>query len=881
MTQARDSHDQYLVNSLPILIVYAGNSVKQDLGSRQETAGPLFRAQASPPTVPYEHADHSLSLLAEIRDRIRSEGFHIRELDHYGDFLDLGSRQHFSALVFSLPSDHLPGDHLSGDNLAYGSGAYGGRTTGGYRLLDEIVTHIRHYNEDVPIFLYGKQKEYTLLSEDVIRNTTGFIHYGEDTVEFTARYISREARYYLKTCLPAFFRNLMEHVYNGSYSWHCPGHSGGTAFLKSPVGSIFHRFFGENLLRADVCNAVESLGQLLEHTGHIGSSERNAAHVFRADRLYFVTNGTSTSNKIVAHANITRGDVVLVDRNCHQSILHAMIQTGAIPIFLRPSRNAQGVVGPIPEEQFSPEWIEAAIMRNPLVPESFKQANKRAGLQVDAETEDKAGDEAGNEAAAGQEAKTPPRVGPKALILTQSTYDGLLYNSHTIQQKLDGYIPVLHFDEAWIPHAVFHDFYFAMHAMGDHRPATEHSTIYATQSTHKLLAGLSQASQILVQNAKSAPLDPAPMEASFLMHTSTSPQYSILASLDVTSAMMSGAHGYAIVEEALVEALSFRQALRKYGEGLEPDTWWFQDWGPQRFSSTNPYPEWLDEAAGLSSFEPQQNSTENLWQKEWRLDPGNKWHGFDHERSPDFNMLDPIKCTLLTPGPDEDGRLREWGIPAVVVSRYLEENGIIVEKTGLYSIFVMFTIGITKGRWKSLLSALQRFKVDYDMPQSLWQSMPQLCQQYPQYADLNIRELCRLLHDGYRNSHIVEQTNLAYSGFLLPKATPGEAYNSFIRGDYESLPASRVGGRVSASMISIYPPGIPLVFPGEVISEEVQRYLSCIEQQQRRFPGFEIHIHGVKIPSLKERAVGEGEAEGTVLPADRTPSFLVNVLKEG
>ncbi len=818
------------MGSLPILIVYAESSIA--------AAGPLGRADLKQnpeqdrsreqfggfgKTI--EYSEHSLTLLSEIREQIQRGGFRIRALDRYGDFLDLGSQQHFAACIFTLPS-HNP--------------SYGSPDGNEYRLLDGIISHIRHHNGDVPIFLYGEQKEYSLLSENVIRSTTGFIHYGEDTVEFTARYISREARYYLKTILPAFFRNLMEYVCNGSYSWHCPGHSGGTAFLKSPVGKIFHQFFGENLLRADVCNAVEELGQLLEHSGHIGTSERNAAHVFRSDRLYFVTNGTSTSNKIVAHANITQGDLVLVDRNCHQSILHAVIQTGAIPIFLRSARSTCGIVGPIPEQQFSPEWIEEAIRNNPL-------------------------------AAKCPESPTCPR--PKAMILTQSTYDGILYNTEIIKQKLDGYIPILHFDEAWIPHAVFHDFYFAMHAMGDHRPSTEYSTIYATQSTHKLLAGLSQASQILVQDARAAPLDPAPLEASFLMHTSTSPQYSILASLDVTSAMMSGVQGRAIVEEALVEALSFREALRHYGEGLEPGSWWFQDWGPQRFSGSNPSPEWLNEATGLSNFDPRQNNAENLWQKEWRLDPGNQWHGFDCAHSSDFNMLDPIKCTLLSPG--SDGHLRERGIPAVVVSRYLQENGIIVEKTGLYSIFIMFTIGITKGRWKSLLSALQRFKVDYDMQQSLWQSMPQLCQQYPQYADLNIQELCQLLHEAYRESRIAEQSNLAYSRPLLPRVTPAEAYKSFICGHYEGLSARRVEGRVSASMISIYPPGIPLVFPGEVISPEVQRYLVSIEQQQRSFPGFEIHIHGVQ-----QSAPNNAAPEDSETTAQTRPAFWINVLKE-
>ena len=139
------------------------------------------------------------------------------------------------------------------------------------------------------------------------------------------------------------------------YSWHCPGHSGGVAFLKSPVGQMFHQFFGENMLRADVCNAVDELGQLLDHTGPVAESELNAARIFHADHCFFVTNGTSTSNKVVWHANVAAGDVVVVDRNCHKSILHAITMTGAIPVFLRPTRNHLGIIGPIPLDEFDPE----------------------------------------------------------------------------------------------------------------------------------------------------------------------------------------------------------------------------------------------------------------------------------------------------------------------------------------------------------------------------------------------------------------------------------------------------------------------------------------------------------------------------------------------
>jgi len=109
------------------------------------------------------------------------------------------------------------------------------------------------------------------------------------------------------------------------------------------------------------CNAVEELGQLLDHTGPVAASERNAARIFNADHLFFVTNGTSTSNKIVWNSAVAPGDIVIVDRNCHKSILHSIIMTGAIPVFLMPTRNHFGIIGPIPKEEFRWENIEKKI----------------------------------------------------------------------------------------------------------------------------------------------------------------------------------------------------------------------------------------------------------------------------------------------------------------------------------------------------------------------------------------------------------------------------------------------------------------------------------------------------------------------------------------
>ena len=152
---------------------------------------------------------------------------------------------------------------------------------------------------------------------------------------------------------------------------------------------------------------------------------------------------------------------------------------------------------------------------------------------------------------------------PRILTITQSTYDGVIYNVETLKDILDGEIDTLHFDEAWLPHATFHDFYKDMHAIGKDRPRARASMIFSTQSTHKLLAGLSQASQILVRESQTVQLDQDAFNEAYLMHTSTSPQYSIIASCDVAAAMMEPPGGTALVEESILDRYSTLGCIAK------------------------------------------------------------------------------------------------------------------------------------------------------------------------------------------------------------------------------------------------------------------------------------------------------------------------------
>lgn len=703
---------------------------------------------------------------------IEAEGTEVIGVTSYGDLSSFAQQQsRASAFILSIDDEEFDVDAAIDHTSAI-------------KNLRAFIGELRFRNADIPIYLYGETRTSEHIPNDILRELHGFIHMFEDTPEFVARHIIREARSYIDGLSPPFFRELVKYAQDGSYSWHCPGHSGGVAFLKSPVGQMFHQFFGENMLRADVCNAVDELGQLLDHTGPIAESELNAARIFHADHCFFVTNGTSTSNKVVWHANVANDDIVVVDRNCHKSILHAITMTGAIPVFLRPTRNHMGIIGPIPLSEFEPENIEKKIAANPF---------------------------------ARKARDTKPRI----LTLTQSTYDGVIYNVETIKAKLGTMIDTLHFDEAWLPHAAFHPIYQDMHAIGPGRPRSERAMVFATHSTHKLLAGISQASQIVVQEPQTRKLDRNIFNEAYLMHTSTSPQYAIIASCDVAAAMMEAPGGTALVEESIREAMDFRRAMRKVQAEFGDADWWFKVWGPDHLVSQ-----------GIGG------------QADWVLKSGDHWHGFG-DLAEDFNMLDPIKATIVTPGLDMSGSFGETGIPAALVSRYLTEYGVVVEKTGLYSFFILFTIGITKGRWNTLLTALQQFKDDYDSNKPLWRILPEFCRDHRHYERMGLRDLCQKIHESYRASDVARLTTEMYLSDMVPELKPSDAFARMAHGEVERVSIDELEGRVTGVLLTPYPPGIPLLIPGERFNAMIVQYLQFARNFNATFPGFETYIHGL------------------------------------
>ncbi|WP_434710913.1 arginine/lysine/ornithine decarboxylase [Rhizobium sp. YTUHZ045] len=655
-------------------------------------------------------------------------------------------------------------------------------------VLGEVLAAKRQRNDRLPIFLFGDDTTAEDVPATVLRHANAFFRLFEDSAEFMARAIAQAARNYLERLPPPMFKALMDYTLEGAYSWHTPGHGGGVAFRKSPVGQLFYTFFGENTLRSDISVSVGSIGSLLDHVGPIAEGERNAARIFGTDETLFVVGGTSTANKIIWHGMVGRGDLVLCDRNCHKSILHSLIMTGATPIYLTPSRNGLGIIGPISKDQFTPEAIASKIAASPF---------------------------------AGQ---TSGKV--RLMVITNSTYDGLCYNVDAIKASLGDAVEVLHFDEAWYAYGNFHEFYDGFHGISSNQPARSKNAItFATHSTHKLLAALSQASMIHIQHAETKRLDITRFNEAFMMHTSTSPQYGIIASCDVAAAMMEQPAGRALVQETIDEAISFRRAMnavRKQTEG----TWWFDVWEPT--------------AAG---------QTPNDTRADWVLKPDDAWHGFAG-LAENHVMVDPIKVTILSPGLSASGVMDEHGIPAAVITKFLSSRRIEIEKTGLYSFLVLFSMGITRGKWSTLITELLNFKDLYDANAPLTRALPALAAAHQEaYAGMGLKDLCAQIHAIYRKDDVPKAQREMYT--VLPEMAlrPADAYDRLVKGRIESVEINNLMNRILAVMIVPYPPGIPLIMPGERITQStksIQDYLLYARDFDRKFPGFETDIHGLR-----------------------------------
>jgi len=226
------------------------------------------------------------------------------------------------------------------------------------------------------------------------------------------------------------------------------------------------------------------------------------------------------------------------------------------------------------------------------------------------------------------------------------------------------------------------------------------------------------------------------------------------------------------------------------------------------------------------------------------LKAGEAWHGFG-DLAQGFNLLDPIKCTLITPGLDVNGLFARTGIPASIVTKFLAEHGVVVEKTGLYSFFIMFTIGITKGRWNTLLTALQQFKDDYDRNAPMWRILPEFCAAHPRYERMGLKDLCQAIHEMYAQGDIARLTTEMYLSDHTPAMKPSDAFAHIAHRKTERVGIDSLEGRITTSLLTPYPPGIPLLIPGECFNRKIVDYLQFTRAFNAAFPGFDTDVHGL------------------------------------
>jgi len=644
---------------------------------------------------------------------------------------------------------------------------------------EATVASVCQDNPDLPIFAFTSSNADLEVTLDTLKANLHFISYKADEAGVIVERIKSAIEEYIEELIPPLTKALFDYASRNIYSYCTPGHGGGTAFLQSPVGSMFYDFFGANIFKSDLSVSMKELGALLDHSGKHKEAEEYIAKLCGSDHCYIVTNGTSTSNKIIGMHVLHDGATVLLDRNCHKSLTHLLMMTNATPIYLKPSRNHYGIIGGASKDQFTRASIQ----------EKLDQLAKQTG-------------------------KDYPF--PHYAVLTNSTYDGLLYRTDFVKNTLP--ISHIHFDGAWIAYAPFGAIYENYYGISGEIPSNK--VVYESYSVHKGLAAFSQAATIHV---KGETFDADAFNDSFMMHTSTSPFYPMVASTETSVAMMRGRYGQKLIEKMLRETFRFRQEVeRLLKENSQKEEGWFYDiLQPESVGNTP---------------------------RCFPITPDETWHGFETAQL-DHMALDPTKVTLITPGLLANGSYEDFGIPACLVAEFLDDQNIVVEKTGPYSLLFLFGTGSDRSKSLKLLNELTSFKKAFDENQRVEKVLPSLYKEAPRfYKKYCIQDLAAAIHNLYRTHELCEKMDEAYETIPLMAMTPYEARQHIIKANVQKTALAELEGKVVSEMILPYPPGIPLLLPGEMITKESLSILSflkalCLVGEQ--YAGFETSIHGL------------------------------------
>jgi len=666
-----------------------------------------------------------------------------------------------------------------------------------------LLSKIRFKNANIPVFLLTDWIETGDIPIDVMNSLSGCLWKTSDSIEFVAGKIEKYLFKYVRDLYPPFFGMLVKYAEEFKYSWHTPGHMGGTGFLRSPVGTAMYKFFGENTFRSDLSISVSELGSLLDHSGVVGESERNSARAFGADYTYYVLNGTSNVNQVIWRSQIVQDGIALVDRNCHKSVNYAMVITGSHPIYMVPRRNKLGIMGPVKLSEFTDESIIAKKKLSELIPDELKE--------------------------------NPIDIA----ALTNSTYDGVCYNVSKIRSVLGNQIKNLHFDEAWFAYARFHKMYEDFYGMCEIKTDNPQPPTFVGQSTHKMLTAFSQASMLHIKDGSASKINHDEFNESYMMHASTSPQYNMIASLDVATKMMQD-NGESLMCEIIKIAVMLRRNVAKISREIknrDTSDWFFDIWQPKE----------VNIEGKVSRFEEADINYLISNQSVWVMNKKDNWHGFS-DIEDDYAMLDPIKLTFITPGLDENGDVAEFGIPAVVVTNFLMTEGIVGEKTDYYSFLMLNSLGTTKAKQETLLTSLLRFKRLHDIDAPLSEVLPDLVDKYPQhYKGKGLKEHCNDLHQYIKKHNLLAKMLKAFGNLPTQSMNPSDAYKQVVKKNVEFVEYDKIDNRIPAVMSVPYPPGIPIVMGGERMDEaSILDYLRARQDFEIAFPGYESDIHGIE-----------------------------------
>jgi len=311
---------------------------------------------------------------------------------------------------------------------------------------------------------------------------------------------------------------------------------------------------------------------------------------------------------------------------------------------------------------------------------------------------------------------------------------------------------------------------------------------------------------------------------------------------DITSAMMDGGGGHSLTQEVIDEAVDFRQAVGRIHRSFKAkNDWFFRPWNVERVKTP---------AGGEVEFEDAPAELLARSQEPWLLKPGQAWHGFG-DIAEGWCMLDPIKVSILAPGMGEDGRLEKTGVPAALMNAYFSRFGIVPTRVTDFQVMFLFSIGITKGKWGTLLTNLLSFKRAYDANRPIADVLPEIAAAYPgRYRDVGLHDLGDELFEYLREKRPGDVLNAAYEALPQADMTPREAYERLVAGEVEAVPVEGLAGRTAANAVMPYPPGIPMLMSGEnfgAADSPQIGYLRSMEAREKQFPGFAGVIEGAEM----------------------------------